>query len=131
MSAQILFEHSQTENGCFIPLIKTLPFYYLVSHACELLLKCALLKRDIPFSKLKDKNTRHSLLKLLTELENMDISISDSSKEIIKKLNAQHETHALRYDGLVMKENAQKLLYTSNPLAIFEMLDEVLLLGKL
>ena len=69
MSARVLFNYYQEKDGTLIANLRALPFYYLVSHACELLLKCALLKRDIPMHRLKNKNIRHSLLDLLTELE--------------------------------------------------------------
>ena len=73
-----------------------MPFYYLVSHASELLLKAALLKRGVTPQHLRKVALRHDLKVLLEELELQKASISPSSKAIVIGLSRQHKEHDLR-----------------------------------
>ena len=52
------------------------------------------------------------------------------SKEVIEKLDRQHKTHAIRYDGILRRDNEPSRLCTPEPSLIFQMLDEILLLGR-
>lgn len=125
MSAKVLHEKFKCENESVVGNWKATPFYYLLSHACELLLKCALLKRGIDENELKIMHLRHNLCNLLAKLEENDIFISEESKKIIDFLNHNHKSHLLRYKALI--EGA----YTPDPELIFKTLDELLLCTRL
>lgn len=101
MSAKILHEKLNDENESVVGNWKATPFYYLLSHACELLLKCALLKRGVDENELKKVYLRHNLCNLLAKLEENDVFISDESKVIIVFLNHNHSKHLLRYKALI------------------------------
>jgi hypothetical protein len=59
MSADIL-PHDFEKRGEALPKnIRAIPFYYLISHAIELLLKCALLKRGRSADDLKKYPVTH------------------------------------------------------------------------
>jgi len=59
-SAQILSDSFPTPSNESPASPESVPFYYLVSHAAELLLKAALLKRGLTEEGLKAPNLRHS-----------------------------------------------------------------------
>jgi hypothetical protein len=105
-----------------------LPFYFLVSHAAELLLKAALLKRGLTEAELKRFGLRHSLSDLLSELQKLGPSVSHETKTLVDGLHQQHFTHALRYTVLV--DNGEKSFLPPVP-AIHKMLDELLLLTRI
>jgi hypothetical protein len=104
-----------------------LPVYYLVSHAAELFLKAALFKRGVTDDDLKKYTVRHSLNALRDALQAKGLCISSEAIQILDGLNAQHESHALRYTALV--DNGRKL-YMPPPALAFAMLDELLLLTR-
>jgi hypothetical protein len=106
-----------------------IPFYHLVSHATELLLKCAVLKRNGSVKILKKLPVRHSLSLLLNELQKLSIPVSDKSVSLINALSEQHERHVLRYD--VLSPDNEIPVYTPAPEEIFEMLTELLLAGRI
>lgn len=83
-----------------------IPFYFLVSHAAELLLKAALLKRGFSEDALRKRENRHSLSSLLNELQNRRVSVTPGTVRLID---------ALHLPPLV---------------AVLEMLDELLLLTR-
>ena len=56
-SAKILSVSLETKSDGSPTKITAIPFYFLVSHAAELFLKSALLKRGFPESKLKSLAT--------------------------------------------------------------------------
>ena len=62
--------------------LAAIPLYFLVSHAVELLLKSALLKRGYVPSDLRKFDTRHNLhaLMLLIEKKNLPISLGSRSR---------------------------------------------------
>lgn len=105
-----------------------LPFYYLVSHAAELLLKAALLKRECSESDLKSLRLRHSLANLLAEVEARGVGITSSCATLICDLSPQHEHHALRYTALV---DDGKPTVMPPPKLVFDALDELLLCTRL
>lgn len=107
---------------------RAMPFYYLISHACELLLKAALLKRCITPQRLQKADLRHNLQALLKELESQEVSISPNSKAIVTGLSRQHKEHDLRYTALL--DNG-KLTYTPEPVDVYIMLDELLMTTRL
>jgi hypothetical protein len=78
MSADIL-PHDFEKRGEALPKnIRAIPFYYLISHAIELLLKCALLKRGRSADDLKKYPVTHSLNLLLQKLIELGVPLSDS-----------------------------------------------------
>lgn len=125
MSAKTLHEKFNSENKSVMGNLQSIPFYYLLSHACELLLKCALLKRGFGEKDLKKVDVRHNLCNLLTKLEGKGIFISSESKKILVLLNDQHNTHLLRYKVLI--EGAK----TPSPELIYKLLDELLMWTKI
>ena len=108
--------------------IMAIPFYYLVSHAAELFLKCALLKRSTSMRELKSVRLRHSLTNLLDELLSKGVPISDATRDLIIVLNQQHETHALRYTALLANGEPT---FTPPPDRLFVMLDELMMAGRI
>lgn len=128
MSAEILFREFQKRGEAMPRNVRAIPFYYLISHAIELLLKCALLKRGEPADGLKKYPTGHSLNALLQRLQQMDVPVSDAAANLITALGRQHETHALRYTALL---DDGKVTFTPEPSALFELLDELLLAGRI
>lgn len=107
---------------------RSAPFYYLISHSTELLLKSALLKRGFSNQELLQADIRHNLHQLLRCLESQGIQISSDSKNIVEGFSPQHEKHELRYEALL--DNG-KLTYTPEPRDIYIMLDELLLATRL
>lgn len=99
--------------------LTAIPFYFLVSHATELFLKAALLKRGFDSGKLKKFDYRHNLSNLLDELEKYKIVVSPHSASIIRGLSISHAEHSLRYKVLVK-------WYSPPPKCIYSMLDELL-----
>ena len=106
-----------------------IPFYHVVSHTAELLLKCAILKRNGSIKSLKKLPVRHSLNLLLKELQKLNIPMSVKSVSLIDALSKQHEKHVLRYD--VFHPDNEIPVYTPEPEDLFEMLAELLLAGRI
>jgi hypothetical protein len=116
-------------DGNGVPVRRTaVPFYFLISHAAELFLKSALLKRGMQESDLKKFDYRHSLNSLLTILQNKGILVSPETVTLIKGLHEQHRTHALRY--AVFVDNGKKT-YWPPVSAVLGMLDELLMLTRI
>jgi hypothetical protein len=105
--------------------LTALPFYFLVSHATELLLKSALLKRGFSEHELRDFDYRHNLDKLLTALMAKGVTVTPETTSLVRQLSEQHKTHALRYSALV---DGGKPTYLPPPGLLLEMLEELLLL---
>ena len=105
-----------------------IPFYFLTSHAAELFLKAALLKRGVEERDLRKYNYRHNLKALLSELQSKGLSISENTVSLISGLSEQHKKHALRYT--VLFDDGQKTYWP--PIShVIEMLDELLLLTRI
>jgi hypothetical protein len=107
--------------------LTAIPFYFIASHAAELFLKTALLKRGFTESDLKEYDYRHNLNALLAALHGKGVSITQDTVNLINGLHYQHQTHALRYTALV--DDGQPT-YMPPPSPVFEMLDELLLLTR-
>ena|ERR1700678_992418 len=103
--------------------LTAIPFYFLVSHAAELLLKCALLKRDVTDDDLKAHGLRHNLGALLKVLQDRGCRVSDDTMHLIAGLSPQHQSHELRYT--VLADNG-KTTFWPPPSLLFTMLDELL-----
>ena len=127
MSAEVLFHDFQKRGEAMPRNIRAIPFYYLVSHAIELLLKCALLKRGEPADRLKKYPVGHNLGALLQKLRHLGIPVSDTAVSIIGALARQHEKHDLRYTALL---DDGEVTFTPEPSVLFELLDELLLAGR-
>jgi hypothetical protein len=128
LSAEILHKSFKSHKENLPKNIRSMPFYYLISHACELLLKSALLKRGVSEQKLMHHRLRHNLQELLAELESHNVIITKSTKELISMLSTQHKKHYLRYTALLDDGNT---VFTPPPDNLFKMLDELLLCTRL
>jgi hypothetical protein len=127
-NAKILNQAFREKGEAVVGNRMAVPFYYLISHTSELLLKCALLKRGFPSSELTSANLRHSLEKLLDELLKKGVPVSDSCQQLLRKLSRQHERHALRYTVFV---DDGKPVFTPDPDDLFAMLDELTMAGRI
>lgn len=126
-SAKILYENRTYTDGCQTSMINMPPFYYLVSHASELFLKSALLKRGVTESDLRKQNVRHNLVKLATILAEKGLHLSENTIELIKVLHPIHEKHYLRY--LFLKPNHE--IFRISTADINAALEELLMATKL
>jgi hypothetical protein len=127
-SAKLLGASLETKCDGTPAKVTAIPFYFLVSHAAELLLKSALLKRGFPEGDLKKFDYRHNLDSLLERLQEKGVSVSPDTVSLIKGLHSQHQNHALRYTALV--DDGQKS-YMPPPALVFSMLEELLLLTRI
>ena len=127
MSAAVLLRDFQERGEALPRNIRAIPFYYLISHAIELLLKCALLKRGQSADDLKKYPVRHSLDALLQKLGQLGVPLSDGAIRIIGALSRQHEKHNLRYTVLL---DDGEFTFTPEPSELFDLLDELLLAGR-
>ena len=127
-SAEILSASLDTKSDGTPATVTAIPFYFLVSHAAELLLKSALLKRGFPEGDLKKYDYRHNLDALLEELQKRGVSVTPDTVQLIRGLHSQHAHHALRYTALV--DDGQKI-YMPPPPLMLSMLEELLLLTRI
>ena len=126
MSAEVLQQEMASRGECLPGNIRAIPFYYLMSHAVELLLKTALLKRGVSSDELKRYQLGHRLDKLLKVLIDRGVPLSDDTVQIVDLLSEQHARHVLRYSAL--KEGEP--IFTPEPSSIFAACDELLLAGR-
>jgi hypothetical protein len=128
MSAELL-ERSFGDKAEEMPYnYRAMPFYYLISHASELLLKAALLKRGVTPQQLRRAELRHNLQALLEQLESQGVNIPPISRTIVCGLSGQHKEHDLRYTTLL---DDGKLTYTPEPVDVYRMLDDLLMATRL
>lgn len=106
--------------------LTAIPFYFLVSHAVELFLKSALLKRGYTEKELKD-HYGHNLNSLMKALEVKGVTITPATVEVIDGLQELNENHVLRYDLRVV----QSKKYWTSTTKIHSMLEELLLLTRI
>lgn len=128
-SAKILSSTLELKSDGTPTKYTAIPFYFLISHAAELLLKSALLKRGLTEEKLKKYDYRHNLDALLKELQAQGVSVTPNTVSLINGLHAQHQNHALRYTAPPF-DDGQKT-YMPPPHLVFSMLDELLLLTRI
>lgn len=127
-SAEKLMEGLEL-NGSGCPTkLTAVPLYFLASHAAELFLKAALLKRGFPEANLKKFDYRHNLAVLLQELQSKNVPITDDTVTVIQGLSKQHQDHQLRYTVLV--DDGIKTYWPPLSL-VFTALDELLLLTRI
>jgi hypothetical protein len=127
LSAETLSHTMEVKSDGSPAKLTAIPFYFLISHATELLLKSALLKRGFGEADLKKFDYRHNLSGLLGALRDKAVFITADTIRLIDGLHAQHLNHALRYSVLV--DNGQKTFLPPPPI-LFAMLDELLLLTR-
>lgn len=123
LSAEKLSATMETKKDGTPARLTAIPFYFLVSHSAELLLKSALLKRGFTESDLKRYNYRHNLNSLLAALQKKGVSVTLNTVNLINGLHSQHQLHIFRYNAIVSIR--QKLYLPPAPL-LFAMLDELL-----
>ena len=107
--------------------LTAIPFYFLISHAVELFLKSALLKRGFTENDVKKYDYRHNLDALLAALQKKGVNISPETATMINGLSVLHKTHALRYD--VLLEGGKKFWAPTH--LLLQMHDELLLLTRI
>jgi hypothetical protein len=127
-SAKVVAASPEVMGDGSSPKLTAIPFYFLVSHAAELFLKSALLKRGFQEGDLKKFDYRHNLGALLEELLGRRVSVTADTAQLIRGLHAQHAHHALRYTALV--DDGQPT-YMPPPRLVFSMLEELLLLTRI
>jgi hypothetical protein len=120
-SAKKISETLETNNDGTPKNLMAIPFYFLVSHAAELYLKSALLKRGFDETKLKEFSYRHNLSALLEELQKKGVSITPETIDLIDFLYKQHKSHTLRYINLFEKNQLSLPPFQS----VFSMLNEL------
>jgi hypothetical protein len=108
--------------------LTAIPLYFLASHAAELFLKAALLKRDVSEAVLKEYDYRHNLAALLEALQEKGVPVSTETASVVHGLSEQHRTHQLRYTVLV-DDGART--YWPPLRQVFAALDELLMLTRL
>lgn len=122
-SAKKLDESMEKRNDGTPAKLTAIPFYFLISHAAELFLKSALLKRGFAEDELKKYDYRHNLDSLLDALQKKHIVITPETTNLIKNLSLQHKNHSLRYNALIIQNQTT---YLPPPKLIHSMLKELL-----
>lgn len=128
MSAEKLAQNLELDTDGRPMKLTAVPMYFLASHAAELFLKAALLKRGTSESDLKKYDYRHNLTALLQELQNKGIPVTKNTVAVIQGLSEQHQTHQLRYTVLA---DDGKTTYWPPLSLVFTALDELLLLTRI
>jgi hypothetical protein len=127
-SAEKLVEDLELDSKGCPTRMTAVPLYFLASHAAELFLKAALLKRNFPEADLKKLDYRHNLAKLLQEVQSKGVPVSSETVALVNGLSEQHKTHQLRYTILV--DDGMKTYWPPLTL-VFQALDELLLLTRI
>ncbi len=128
MSAEVLFHDFQRRGEPLPRNVRAIPFYYLISHTFELLLKCALLKRGASVDVLKKYPLGHSLSRQLEMLKGFGVPVSENTDLVIRILSSQHEKHVLRYSAL---SDDGEPTFTPEPELLFTIADELLMAGRI
>ena len=128
MSAERLMDGLELRADGSAAKLTAIPLFFLASHAAELFLKAALIKRGFPPEKLKKFDYRHNLSALLLELKNMGVPVTDETSAVVNRLSQQHTNHQLRYT--VLLDDGKKTYWPPLSL-VFAMLDELLLLCRI
>jgi len=127
-SAKMLNDSFEARGQPVVGNRMAIPFYYLACHAAEMLLKCALLKRNVLQVDLKKQHVRHSLGELLKLVEKKGVPISEKSVQLIVSLDRRHKDHALRYSFLM--EDSEPV-FTPPAQEIFSLLEELMMAGRI
>lgn len=105
-----------------------IPYYLLISHAIELFLKCALLKRGVSPEALKKYEFRHDLKTLLEAIEAFKVAITARTREVVMVISPQHKDHVLRYSVFRWDSGP---VYVPEPAEIDAVLEELLMIGRI
>ena len=124
LSAEKLLPTIELRDDGTSSKLTAIPFYFLISHAIELLLKSILLKRGYEPSDLRRFHTRHNLDALLKLVENKGLPMTDESRQLIVGLSNQHKEHLLRYHLLINP-------FMPDPNKFWPLLDELLSLTRI
>jgi hypothetical protein len=125
-SAKVLYINRTVKSDGHTSLINLPPVYYLVSHACELFLKGALLKRGISEKDLKRQHIRHNLNGLVDALNKAGLDLTEDTKNLINTLSLIHEKHYLRYFLVVNHD-----MYSITMASIEDAMEELLMATRL
>ena len=135
MTAVVYWENAKILEGAFRARGEKMegnrmavPFYFLISHALELFLKCALMKRGSSPQELKNIGLRHNLASLLRDIESKGVPISRSTRDLVRVMSDQHRSHTLRYT--VFFENGGSI-YTPKTVDLYSALDELMMAGRI
>lgn len=128
LAAETLAASMGTKGDDSPAKLTAIPFYFVASHAAELFLKSALLKRGLSENDLKKYDFRHNLKGLLEALQGKGVSLTADTVCLIDGLHSQHLRHALRYSALVADGQTA---YMPPPSLVLVMLDELLLLTRI
>ncbi len=128
MSAEKLMEGLELDGAGRPTKLTAVPLYYLASHAAELFLKAALLKRGFAEASLKKYDYRHDLAALLQEIQSKGVPVTNDTVAVVQGLSEQHQTHQLRYTVLV--DDGTKTYWPPLSL-VFTALDELLSLTRI
>ncbi len=128
MSAKTLADEIEVGDEGRPSKITAIPLYFLASHAAELFLKAALLKRGFQEATLKKFDYRHNLSGLLAEIQAKGLPVTDDTAAVVQGLSKQHECHQLRYTVLV--DDGTKAYWPPLPM-VFSALDELLSLCRI
>jgi hypothetical protein len=105
VSAEKLMKGLELDGSGRPTKLTAVPLYFLASHAAELFLKAALLKRGFAEASLKKHDYRHNLAALLQEIQNKGVPVTSDTVAVIQGLSGQHQTHQLRYTVLGSAQN--------------------------
>lgn len=128
MSAEKLVDNLELDGAGRPTKLMAVPLYFLASHAAELFLKAALLKRGFDEANLKKRGYRHNLATLLQEIQGKGLPVTTNTVAVVQGLSEQHQTHQLRYTVLV--DDGTKTYWPPLSL-VFAALDELLLLTRI
>jgi hypothetical protein len=123
VSAKKLMQGLDLDNSGRPANLTAIPMYFLATHAAELFLKAALLKRGFAEADMKKFDYRHNLAALLQEIKGMGVPVTDVTDAVIHGLSEQHRTHQLRYTVLI--DDGTKTYWPPTSL-VFTTLDELL-----
>ena len=127
MSADVLYRELSARGEALPGNARAIPFYFLMSHAIELLLKAALLKRGTDAAALKKQQLGHRLDTLLDLLVDQQVAVSEESYTLVTRLGEQHAKHVLHYSAF---EDDGETTFTPEPSLVFAAYDELLLAGR-
>lgn len=127
-NAEIIEKDFSRNNVRIQSSVFSIPYYYLISHACELFLKSALLKRGIDQERLRQYGLRHNLSGMMDELKLLNVRISGKSIFLVIGLSEQHKDSQLRYTALL---DDGKATFMPRPAELGKLLDELMLLTRL
>ena len=127
-SAKLLAERLEVDPVGTPTTLAAIPVYLLSSHAAELFLKAALLKRGFGDRDLREFNYRHNLGALLDAVQQAGVCVTAETEEMVRGFSTQHEDHSLRYTALV---DDRRPTYMPPVVMVFAMLEELLLLTRI